>query len=849
MLKVKNKRILRKLSARILTARRSKNLIALAAILLTSVLFTTVFSVGGNLLQSQTESTCRQVGTSTHAGFKYLTEAEYEQMKNDPEIRDVSYNIMAGFVVNSELDKLQCEVRYFEPLDAEHSFSYPTTGEMPQEENEIAMSTIVLDALGIPHKLGEEVSLTIRTGSRDVTDTFILCGFWEGDPIAGAQEILVSRIWCDREAPLKTTPFYESEDEDVSGYINVSFNFSNSFNIEGKIEELIERCGFDPDLVNSGVNWAYGFSSIDPVSVSILIVLLLLIILSGYLIIYNVFYLNIFSDIRFYGLLKTIGTTGRQLKKIVRRQAWTLCLFGVPAGLILGWIIGRFITPAVLSMLTDVYASYSLNPLIFIGSALFTVFTVHISCIRPCRTAAKVSPIEAVRYTEKPHKRKSKKTKKASALSMALSNLRRNTRRLILVVLSLSLSMILLNSVYTIVTGFDMDKYISAYLLTDCAVADATVFNPSGGYQEIHGITDDFLNDLSGQEGVSDIGNVYLYPVKHQWSDSEWTQIEQIMDDPVYQDFFGLPALQQSFDTIRETRSSTLDLYGADDRTAEMITMLDENLDLEKFKSGDYVIVNAYGSSDSSGDFASYYLDPGDSVTLDFGNGNSKTYEVLAIGQMPNPLTTQSSTLIGEEFILPAEELLAQCGEMQPLKTVFNITDGRENEVISWLRDYCENVNSDLDCRTRADYQDAFNSLQRTYALTGGFLSGILALIGILNFVNVTVTSILSRSQELAMMESIGMTGKQQRRMLQAEGLCYAALTLLISCTAGVGVSYLFVQAVAGQMWMFTWRFTLMPVALCAPFLIAIALIVPSLCHAAARRRSVVERLSSYLVH
>ena len=102
MLKVKNKRILRKLSARILTARRSKNLIALAAILLTSVLFTTVFSVGGNLLQSQTESTCRQVGTSTHAGFKYLTEAEYEQMKNDPEIRDVSYNIMAGFAVNPE---------------------------------------------------------------------------------------------------------------------------------------------------------------------------------------------------------------------------------------------------------------------------------------------------------------------------------------------------------------------------------------------------------------------------------------------------------------------------------------------------------------------------------------------------------------------------------------------------------------------------------------------------------------------------------------------------------------------------------------------------------------------------
>ena len=46
---------------------------------------------------------------------------------------------------------------------------------------------------------------------------------------------------------------------------------------------------------------------------------LLLVIFTGYLIIYNIFQISVAGDIRFYGLLKTIGTTPRQLKRIIRQ--------------------------------------------------------------------------------------------------------------------------------------------------------------------------------------------------------------------------------------------------------------------------------------------------------------------------------------------------------------------------------------------------------------------------------------------------------------------------------------------------------------------------------------------------
>mgnify|MGYP002295052973 CR=1 FL=1 len=51
------------------------------------------------------------------------------------------------------------------------------------------------------------------------------------------------------------------------------------------------------------------------------------------------FQISVTNDIRFYGLLKTIGTTPRQLRRIIRIQALLLSLVGIPLGLLLGWLL------------------------------------------------------------------------------------------------------------------------------------------------------------------------------------------------------------------------------------------------------------------------------------------------------------------------------------------------------------------------------------------------------------------------------------------------------------------------------------------------------------------------------
>jgi putative ABC transport system permease protein len=121
---------------------------------------------------------------------------------------------------------------------------------------------------------------------------------------------------------------------------------------------------------------------------------------TGYLIINNIFRIAVSNDVRFYGLLKTIGTTGRQIKRIILLQAVVLAAIGIPVGAAAGYFLGIVITRVTAVNMDGIVMVSSIDPLIFVGASLFSLITVYLSCGKPRRMAAKISPIEALRYTE-----------------------------------------------------------------------------------------------------------------------------------------------------------------------------------------------------------------------------------------------------------------------------------------------------------------------------------------------------------------------------------------------------------------------------------------------------------------
>ena len=119
-------------------------------------------------------------------------------------------------------------------------------------------------------------------------------------------------------------------------------------------------------------------AELDPGLLAAMAAFLLLVIFTGYLIIYNIFQISVTGDIRYYGLLKTIGVTPRQLRRIIRQQALLLCGVGCPLG------ADRRLAGGILSgaggscqdSLETIQTEVSSSPLIFAASALFAVATV-----------------------------------------------------------------------------------------------------------------------------------------------------------------------------------------------------------------------------------------------------------------------------------------------------------------------------------------------------------------------------------------------------------------------------------------------------------------------------------------
>ena len=92
-----------------------------------------------------------------HAGYKDLTRAEYDKIRTNSRIKEISYNILVGMASNETLAKRQTEIRYGEPEDLEWGFRKPEKGTYPRNKKEILADTIVLDLMGVPRELGKRL--------------------------------------------------------------------------------------------------------------------------------------------------------------------------------------------------------------------------------------------------------------------------------------------------------------------------------------------------------------------------------------------------------------------------------------------------------------------------------------------------------------------------------------------------------------------------------------------------------------------------------------------------------------------------------------------------------------------
>lgn len=827
MLNVKNKKTINKLSISSFKNNKIRNIFIIIAVTLTTILFTSLFTISLSLVESLEASTMRQVGSNAHGTFKNLTQDQYDIISRDNAIKNIGYSVVLGFAENKELLKRPSEIRYTSgKWQAKSMFALPSEGRLPKNEYEIATDTLVLEKLGLPCQIGQQISLEYSLDGKKVVDSFKLVGFWDGDIAIPASEIWISPSYAQNK--LKN---YQGDN--LIGSINADVTFNNSLFIEKKMNNVIENSNLKD--IDYGVNWAYlgNSENFDIYSFIAFLAIIMLICFSGYLIISNIFYISIFKDIRYYGLLKTIGTTSRQIKKIIMTQALVLCIVGVPVGLLFGFIFGKLLTPLILSTLNTTNFLISINPYIFIFSALFSIFTVILSITKPSSVAQKVSPIEALRKTEVKSSCKTKKSKKITMLRMATENIFRNKKKFSKVVISLSLSLIILNCTYSIANSFDMDKYLSNCMTKDFSVADAAYYNVYRQYNNEQTLTKNFLDMLYSNPQIKSTGNIYfeklIYPVDDNIKNTVISAIKEFNMTDKKSGFFNEEISRKNLEVL---------YYGLDDSIIEELELLEGKIDLAKFKNGNYILINTF---DSSGKINYYNI--GDEVTITFPNGISKAYEVMAIVHIPYPISCRYSKPIDVEFFTSSKEFINNIGDVAPMLTTFDVNEGYSSQVETFLDDYCKNINTDMQYTSKALFVKEFENLKNTYMSVGLTLSIILAFIGIMNFSNTIITSLIDRKYELAILKSIGMTNSQTLKMLTIEGLLYIIFTLLFSLSLGSVIGFYLIQLSMGGNIAFSAKFSVMPSILCVPILILISIAIPLISYHMINKDSITERL------
>ena len=858
MLKNNNREIIKKLSNRSLKVNKMRNIFAILAIALTTLLITTTI-VGGitfyNTNKVYTNVSSYGVDADGYIDFN---------IENIDKLNNIDNIKKKGIIQLASTDVIQNEVLLAENVclfatddkDAYEMMAVvPIEGTCPKKANDILLPSWVLDVLNINKNIGETVSLDIVINNEVKSIDFNLCGYYESLVIRGTGTI---RVFVSNEFISK----YNKGITEIEGTTTVLLTLKNinSNSNYDTVQEELNKISNEIDGTKAKVHPKYdseksisGDSQIQQfIAIAVGIVL---IIATGYLIIYNIFYISVSKDIKFYGLLKTIGTTSKQLKRIIIRQALKLSIIGIPIGLVLGYAVATFIIPMALSVtFMGNIVVVSKSPLNFILSILFSLVTVLISCNKPGRIAGKVSPIEAVRFVSSDAGNLKKKNKKgtngAKLNKMAWSNIVKNKKRVMLSVLSISLSAVIVIFTISATLGIDPEAHAENEVVADIQIVN--VVNQFHGKVEYQPINEDLINKVKELDIVEDArinykaitpdedGIIYDFGVEFVLSGKLKEEVKR-----------GIESGNQNIMTTNlgfadNMMMANLTALKADrlGKELEKFEIIDGKIDEEEFKKGDYIIYNV-------GVGESYVIKAGDILPLTMKIPDedgvvkevTKEFKVMAVvGDSTGGFSASNMTELNIEEnafkeLFPNYNNYIKSIDID-LKDNVDLTEADEEigKIIN------ESGNTMLFLSSKNYYIDAMEEMKLIVSLIGGTVALILGFIGIINVINTMLTSIISRKLEFSMLESIGMTNSQSKKMILFEGMYYIILTAVLVIPLGLVASFLapMMLPIYGG---FKIGIYLVSVIVAMSIISIIMLVVPLIGYRNISKESIVERL------
>ena len=666
------KKIIKEMVQGNLKVNRKRNLLLVLAITLTTILFTSVLEIGFGGMQSIQETQLRLSGLKADAELRYLNKEQFQEVQNSELFESVGGRIPIAFLEGET--KRPIEIDYLDKGGMEAYYLSLKEGKMPEDEKEVLLSEQALEELGIKKEVGSYVPVSFTLRGQEYNFDMRLAGWYTGNP--KADFLIVSETFLEHN-PEVTKNTYD-DDKEVSGTYYASVCMKNTKNIEQNLKEYVKSLGGQTEdsngreYIHIAVNYVLYSEDGNTGLILSIFFFAALFILCGYLLIYNIFDIGVMQDIQQFGIMKTIGMTGKQIKRLMRRQMLFLSLIGIPIGLLLGYGLGVLLLPVILKNWEyseeELTIVQSVHPAIFALTIIFVLITVFLSMRRPSQKAAKYSAIETAKYTE--IKKKTAEKDIRSIRNIAKSNLQRNRKRTTLVFTSLILSIIFVNSLWIISNSFDEEKYINARMRRDYLIASTDTLNPSVGYiRSSAALNEEVMEQVEKNSIVQNGTRLYKNTVDNSDISFEWgnegIEIKEYMPNVEVDGVITNEAITNYGQvTLSKDEKALCNVCGISENFVDKMEILDGESNIatikEKLKSGNYIL--AAVSKNTKGGYSSQALenlpDIGEIVTI-YKNGKPlKKAEVLSqilvvdSEQISGDSLTGDNTILGPWFYL-----------------------------------------------------------------------------------------------------------------------------------------------------------------------------------------------------
>lgn len=753
---------------------KGKNLLSGIAIILTSVLVFLITSIGLGVVNVQ-NAAVNKVYPTWHAMYRQVSEENMGKIAQHDLIgeyglrQDVGESVLNkdDFVLISYLDNGAQKL-------AKQTF---TKGHAPKKGNDAVLSRDALKTLGYPNaKIGDTIKIPIQIYEADgmglqQEKTFRLTGFSPDIKNESDEKIfsmLVSKDFMEEVIPKKQRSYR----------MMIRLNETAATSTDA-IKEQVKEIGKNFDVTEDNIveNSDYLFANyIDPTFYSGMAIIVGIILIAGALTIYSIYYVSLINKVQEFGKLAALGATKRQIRQIILRENLIVAGLSIPAGLLIGIAAVKYVFFQLISSISSEQAMTKemrqvldngevslILPWIIAMTIGVTLLTVILASLKPMRQASKIMPIEAMRYTGQ--MQGSKKQRKGfidlNLLRLANANLSRNKKRTMVTIFSLGMIGILF-------------------------VVISTVFscmNPKQAARDT--IAEDYCMSIASREGDK------MRP------ELKWTVIQQNnpLNNKVINKIKAIDGVEkvEAFQSITGEVPSVKD-PGTDKPMSLSIGGISKdqmaliNRDIEKghatyeeLNSGDKVIATGYI-------LANYpEIKIGDTLTFKFFDGD-RTFEkdmtIIGGGSFAQSVTNFDNFLMSNEAIKKLSK--------NNLTYYVNIkaAKGKTKTVQSAI----ENIEEGNELFRLESYEEVLKQWEDTLQLTAGAgyaIMLVLAIVGIMNLINTTIDSILSRKKELGVMQAIGMSNQQMKKMLRTEGFVYAGGIILLAGGLGSILGYL----------------------------------------------------------